>query len=57
MLHIADVEGTLWAKTHVMDKKNREECLPMAAEQSSGQTRICYVDDTWREQDKFTGQG
>ncbi|XP_056846552.1 uncharacterized protein LOC130497630 [Raphanus sativus] len=57
VLRRAEVEGTLSADAQLLLQKNQGQFQTEINWQYMEDTRICFVDGGWREQDIYTGQG
>lgn len=55
ILHKAEIEGTLWTEAQLLVQKNHKNLPTVANSQLLEDTRVCFVDRAWREQDSFMG--
>ena len=56
ILRYAEVESEVWAEAQTTIPE-RQVLGPQKFEwQASGQSKICFIDGSWKENDKFTGQ-
>lgn len=54
---IAEVEAASWAEAQLLVTEQRGVTQTIFSCQSLVNTRVCYVDGAWREEDIYTGQG
>ena len=50
------MEGSIWAEAQLLIQHNEFPLQEPTNWQSMEYTRVCFIDEAWKEQDKFTGQ-
>ncbi|XP_056847407.1 uncharacterized protein LOC130498081 [Raphanus sativus] len=57
ILRKAEVEAVIWADAQLMVPATNQTSHMVSEDRSLEESRVCYIDGAWREQDKFSGQG